>query len=282
MKAAVILEHGGVEKVQVMDMPVAPPGEGEVAVDVRAASLNHLDLWVIKGGRGEMKFPHVIGSDAAGVVSAVGPKVQSPRVGAEVIVVPGLGCGVCEACRAGELSLCDNFGIIGLSRPGVFAERAVVPATNLLPKPAGMDFAEAGAIGVAYLTAWRMLMTRAKLRPGETALIHGIGGGVALAALQLAKLAGARVIVTSSSDDKLVRAEDLGADEIVNYRTEKDVAGAVKRLTGGRGVDVVIDTVGAPTLAIGMAAARKGGRIVNCGATGGADAQINMQDLYWR
>ncbi len=281
MKAAVIREHGGPEVIRVEDLPEPHPGPREVVVDVRAGALNHLDIWVRVGGRTALSFPHVIGSDAAGVVAAVGAQAEGVEVGQEVVVVAGFGCGACEFCRAGEVSLCAEFGIIGLSRPGVFAQKAVVPAANVAPKPSNLDFGKAACLGIAYGTAWRMLFTRARLRPGETVLIHGIGGGVALAALQFAKAAGARAIVTSSSDDKLEKARHLGADGAINYRTTPDVAAAAREMTGGRGVDVAFDSVGAATWPIDFAAVHKGGRIVLCGVTTGAEAQVSLQALYW-
>jgi len=281
MKAAVIRGHGGPEVVRVEGLPEPQPGRGEVVVAVRAGALNHLDIWVRKGGRTELEFPHVIGSDAAGVVAAVGEGAEGVEVGQEVVVVAGFGCGACEFCARGEVSLCAEFGIIGLSRPGVFAERAVVPAGNVAPKPAGLDFGQAACLGVAYGTAWRMLFTRAALRPGETVLIHGIGGGVALAALQFVKAAGARAIVTSSSDEKLEKARHLGADGAINYHSTPDVAAAAREMTDGRGADVAFDSVGAATWPADFAAVHKGGRIVLCGVTTGAEAQVNLQALYW-
>lgn len=282
MKAAVIREHGGPHVVRVEDLPEPQPAAGEVVVETRAGALNHLDIWVRKGGRMELEFPHIIGSDAAGVVAAVGEGVEGVEVGQEVVIVAGYGCGACEFCARGEVSLCAGFGIIGLSRPGVFAERTVVPAGNVAPKPAGLSFGQAASLGIAYGTAWRMLFTRARLRPGETLLIHGIGGGVALAALQFARAAGARAIVTSSSDEKLEKARHLGADGAINYRSTPDVAAAAREMTGGRGVDVAFDSVGAATWPVDFAAVHKGGRIVLCGVTTGAEAQTDLQALYWK
>jgi len=281
MKAAVIREHGGPEVIRIEDLPEPQPGPREVVVEVRAGALNHLDIWVRKGGRTELQFPHIIGSDAAGVVAAVGDDAEGVEVGQEVVVVAGYGCGACEFCSRGEVSLCESFGIIGLSRPGVFAERAVAPAGNVAPKPAGLSFEQAASLGIAYGTAWRMLFTRAALRPGETVLIHGIGGGVALAALQFVKAAGARAIVTSSSAEKLEKARRMGADGTINYRSAPDVAAAARQMTGGRGVDVAFDSVGAATWPIDFAAVHKGGRIVLCGVTTGAEATANLQSLYW-
>jgi len=280
MKAVFIRAHGELDAVEFGDMPEPMAGPGEVVVDVRAAALNHLDIWVRKGGRVALPVPHILGSDCAGVVAEVGPGVAGMDVGDAVVVSPGLPCGECEFCRRGEQSECLDFGIIGLSRSGVFAERAAVPAANVHAKPAELSFEEAASLGIAYLTAWRMLFSRAKVRPGETVLIHGIGGGVALAALQFATRAGARVLVTSSSEAKLARAREMGAASGINYRGA-DVAEAVRELTAGRGVDVAFNTVGAAAWPIDFAAVRRGGRIVLCGVTTGAEAPTNLQALYW-
>ena len=282
MKAAVIREHGGVECVTIDEIPEPKAGEGEVVLEVRSAALNHLDIWVRKGRPGvQLDMPHVLGSDGAGVVVEVGPKTHGVSVGDEVILNPGLSCGCCESCGRGQQSECLSFGIVGLSRPGTFAEKVAVPVQNIYPKPAHLNFNEAAAIPLAYQTAWRMLMTRAGLRAGEKVLIHGIGGGVALAALQLAKLAGAEVIVTSSSNEKLSKAEGLGADHTINYKTEKDLVKAVKDITKGRGVDIVVDAIGAATWSIDLSVVRRGGRIVLCGITTGAEATTNLQAVYW-
>ena len=282
MKAAVIHEHGGVDRVRVEEIPKTKAGEGEVVLDVRSAALNHLDIWIRKGRPGvALKMPHVLGSDAAGVVAELGSGTHGVKVGDEVILNPGLSCGCCESCRRGQQSECTSFSIVGAGRPGTFAEKVAVPSCNVFPKPAHLDFDEAAALPLAYQTAWRMLMSRAGLKPGETVLIHGVGGGVALAALQLAKLAGAGVIVTSSSDEKLSKAAGLGADHTVNYKTTKDVAATVKDITKGRGVDVVIDAIGAGTWETNLNLVRRGGRIVLCGITTGAQAKTNLQALYW-
>ncbi len=282
MKAAFISQNGDADVIQIGDIPDPKPARDEVVVEVRAAALNHLDIRVRKGRPGlELCFPHVLGSDAAGVVSALGEDVDSVEVGKAVVLDPGLSCGICEYCLRGEQSECLHYGIVGMSRPGTFAERIAVPAANVHPAPAHLSTAEAAALPLAYMTAWRMLMSRGQLRPGETVLIHGIGGGVAVAGLQLARLAGAQVLVTSSSDEKLDRARELGAAETINYATNPDVADAVKDLTAGRGVDLIMDTVGAATWAINFGAVRRGGRIVHCGVTSGATAQVDISALYW-
>lgn len=266
MRACIIHKYGGIEELKVEDAPEPKPGKGEVLVKVRCASLNHLDIWVRKGARGsELKMPHVIGSDASGIIEDTGE---------EVILYPGLSCGVCESCKRGENTECNSFGIIGMSRPGTFAEYIAVPRGCIFPKPKHMSFEEASAFPLTFLTAWRMLMVKAKFQPGETVLIHGIGGGVALACLILAKVFGAKVIVTSSSDEKLSRAKSLGADHGINYKTGD--------VTTSKGVDVIIDTVGSATWPIDFECVRKGGRIVLCGVTTGANAEINLRTLYWK
>lgn len=282
MRAAAIKANGGVEQVQYLDLPTPNPQPGQVLVKVHAAALNHLDIWVRKGRPGAtLSFPHVLGSDAAGVIAAFGDGVSGLNIGDEVVLDPGLSCGHCEACHRGEQSECATFSIVGLGSSGAFAEYVVVPAENVLPKPAHLTWQEAAALPLAYATAWRMLFTRARLGAGETLLIHGIGGGVALAALQLGKIAGARVIVTSSAQEKLNRAEALGADHGALY-AGGDLAARLLAATGGRGADVILDTVGAATWPVNFEVARKGGRIVHCGVTTGALAETNIAALYWK
>jgi NADPH:quinone reductase-like Zn-dependent oxidoreductase len=281
MRAALIHQHGGLECVKVEEIAEPELAKDEVVLEVRSAGLNHLDIWIRKGREGlVVELPHVIGSDAAGVVIETGRNTHGINIGDEVILNPGLSCGCCESCYRGEHSECVSFGLVGVSRSGTFAEKVAVPFYNLLRMPQYFNFDEAAALGISYQTAWRMLMTRAKLQAGETILIHGIGGGVALAALQLAKLAGAEVIVTSSSDEKLARAVQIGADHTINYK-KKDVVDGVKAITNGRGADIAFDTVGAATWDIDMHAIRRGGRIVLCGVTTGAEATTNLQMLYW-
>ena len=235
MRAAHILANGELEQVIVGDIPPPEPGVGEAVVEVAAAALNHLDIWVRKGRPGlSLNFPHVLGSDAAGTVIEVGRGVDATLVGTKVVLNPGLWCGHCEFCIRGEHSECASYSIIGLGRSGTFAQRVTVPAACLVAAPPHLSAPEAAALPLAYLTAFRMLTTRGRLQAGETLLIHGIGGGVAIAGLQLGKLMGARIIVTSSSAAKLDRARELGADEAINYVSTPDVAAEVRRLTGGR------------------------------------------------
>ncbi len=280
MKAAVIRQHGDVDCIRVEDLAEPVLSAGEVLVEVRAAALNHLDIWVRRGGRAALAMPHVLGSDGAGVVAQVAPDVHGFAAGDEVVLHPGLWCGRCAECLAGRQSYCEHFGILGMARPGTYAQYVAVPAASLQPKPAHLDWAQAAAMPLAHLTAWRMLLPRAGLRAGETVLLHGIGGGVALAALQIVKMHSAVAIVTSSSDEKLGRAVRLGADHAINYR-QANVAERVRQLTGGRGADIAFDTVGAATWETNLQALRPGGRIVLCGVTSGPAAPANLQALYW-
>lgn len=282
MKAAAINATGGVEQLNIVDLPAPNPGPGEVLLKIHAAALNHLDIWIRKGRPGlAYTFPHVLGSDAAGTVAAIGEGVTGVAIGDEVVLDPGISCGTCEACLRGEQSECAGYFILGTARPGTFAEYTTAPAKNLLPKPKHLSWEEAAALPLAYATAWRMLFTRAKLGAGETLLIHGIGGGVALAALQLGTLAGAKVLVTSSSQEKLDRAKELGAADGLLYG-DGDLAKRILAATGGRGVDVVVDTVGAKTWPVNLEVARKGGRIASCGITSGATVDFNIAAFYWK
>lgn len=282
MKAIAINAHGDLNQLELLELPDPACEPDEVVVQVKAAALNHLDIWMRKGRSGvSLPLPHVLGSDAAGVVAATGERVAGWKAGDEVVINPGLDCGQCESCLRGQHSECQAFTIVGMGRHGAFAEQVAVPARNLQPRPPHLTWEEAAALPLAYLTAWRMLMTQAQLRAGETVLIHGIGGGVALAALQLASMAGARALVTSSSVDKLARASELGAAHGISYRNT-NVAEAVQEYTVGRGVDLVVDTVGASTWPINVEVLRKGGRVVHCGVTSGAHVEANISAIYWK
>jgi NADPH:quinone reductase-like Zn-dependent oxidoreductase len=282
MKAAVIKEFGGVEAMEIADVPEPKPAAGELLIEIRSAALNHLDIWVRRGRPGgETAFPHILGSDASGVVCGLGESTHGFEVGDEVVINPGLSCGCCRFCLEGEHSQCAGFGLIGMSRPGTFAQKVAVPAVCARQKPGHLDFDEAAALSLDFLTAWRMLFTRGQLVSGETVLIHGIGGGVATSALILAANAGARLLVTSSSDEKCAKAKELGAHHVLDYTKHPDVAAFAKDVTGGTGVDLIIDSVGAATFPMDLEAARKGGRIVLCGVTTGSVAQADLQALYW-
>jgi len=281
MQALFMNRHGGLDALEVGTRPDPTPAAGEVAVAVKAAALNHLDLFVLQGLPGlELAMPHVGGADAAGVITALGDGVIGWQVGDDVVLNPGTWCGRCEFCRSGEESMCVRFGLLGEHRPGTFAELVCVPAASLGRRPAHLGWAEAAAFPLVYLTAWRMLVTRARLSAGETVLIHGIGGGVALAALALAVRLGARAIVTSSHESKLERARALGAEATIDY-TRHDVAREVRSLTGKRGVDVVVDSIGEATWMASLRSARRGGRILTCGATSGPNPAEEVRLIFW-
>jgi NADPH:quinone reductase-like Zn-dependent oxidoreductase len=285
MRAWVIRATGGLDQLQVADVPdLARPLEPrQVRIALRAAALNHLDLFVVRGLPHEYHYPHILGGDGAGVVDAVGAQVRSVRPGDRVMINPGIPDYSCEYCRAGEHSLCVNYGILGEHLPGTIAQYVVVPEQNtaIIPTlPSPLTWAEAAAFSLVTLTAWRMVVTRAQLRPGETVLVWGIGGGVSVAALRIAKLKGARVIVTSSSDAKLERARGLGADVILNHRTQK-VSQEVRALTGKRGADVVIDHVGEATWDESLRSLGRGGRLVSCGGTTGPKVGLDIRRLFW-
>lgn len=253
----------------------------DVLVRIRAAALNRLDLWMTAGlPNVSPALPFVVGSDGAGVVAEVGPAVRRFRPGDRVMINPGLSCGECAACLADEDSLCREFRLLGEHRPGTAAEYLVLPAANLAPVPPEMTWAQAAGFSLATLTAWRMLADRAALRAGETVLIWGIGGGVALAALQIARLLGAQAIVTSGSDAKLETARSLGAAAGLNHGRD-DVVAEVRRFTGGLGADVVVDSVGERTWPDSLRALRRGGRLVICGATTGPSAAFDLRRLFW-
>lgn len=283
MRALTLSAHGGLEQLALRDDLPEPQLQSplDVRVSMRAAALNRLDLWMLAGlPHIRITPPWIVGSDGAGVVEAVGSDVVGLRPGDHVIVNPGISCRACEYCRDGEHSLCIRFGIMGEHHPGLMCDTRVIPATNLRPIPAAIPFPEAAAYTLATLTAWRMVDTRAAVRAGDEVLIWGIGGGVALAALQLCVRRGARVWVTSSSDAKLARAEAMGASVMLNHASA-DVAREVRGRTGKRGVDVVIDSVGTATWAQSLGALGKRGRLVTCGGTSGAMVETDVRRLFW-
>jgi NADPH:quinone reductase-like Zn-dependent oxidoreductase len=271
----------GLHQVRLVELTDPKPGTGEVRVRVRAAALNHVDIWTLSGTlKVEHHFPHVLGADGAGEVDALGEGVADVIPGAEVLVNPGLSCSKCEFCRAGEQSLCTSFRVLGEHVHGTFADYVVLPAANIYPIPRELSMQEAAALGVTFTTAYRMLYTRGRLQPGEWVLITGIGGGLALALLRLALPVAGKVFVTSSSDDKIRRAVKLGADAGVNY-SDEDVGVAIRRLTGKRGVDLAVDSAGAPALDPALRSLRKGGRLVVAGATAGPVTEIDVRRLFW-
>lgn len=280
MKAAILRERGR-DGLSVCDVPVPVRENGEVLLRVHAAALNRVDLYMRDNGSGiTHRLPQILGVEAAGVVAEA--DADSGLVaGQKAVVYANAFCGRCRHCLAGDQPLCLRAHIMGEHRDGGFAEYVAMPARCVLPLPDHVDLVEAGALLAAYLTAWRMLFGKRALRPGETVLVAGVGGGVAVACLQLAVHAGARVFVTSSSDEKLARAQALGASGAINYRREK-VAMRVLEMTGGEGVDMVIDSAGAASWDDSLRSLRRGGRLVTCGATTGSNPPADLQRIFIR
>ncbi len=282
MKAVAIHRHGGLEELQYGDYPTPEPGSGQVRVRVKACALNHLDIFVREGWKGlKLSLPHIPGCDVAGVVDEFDPGISGMNRGAEVVVNPSLFDGTCEYCLRGEESLCVDYKILGEHVNGGYAECVVVPARNILPKPPHLSFPEAAAIPLVFMTAWRMLVRRAQVRPGEDVLVVGASGGVASAAIQIAKVMGARVFAASRSLGKLARARELGADVLLD-ESEGDFSEAIWKATGKRGVDVVVENVGEATWAKSLRSLARGGRLVTCGATTGPMAEVDLRVLFWR
>ena len=288
MRAALFRQHGGPEVMEVGQVPDPRPGPGEVLVRVTAAALNHIDLWLRRGLPAlPVALPHVLGGDVCGLVAELGAGV-APRAGCQVgdrvLVNPGLSCGRCPACLAGRDNFCPDYRMMGEQTWGGQAELLVVPAQNLVPAPharLALEDAQLAALPTSFMTAWQMLIERAQIRLGETVLVLAAGSGVGSAAIQIAKLYGARVIATASTDAKLAAARALGADDTINHATT-DIVAEVKRLTDRRGADIVVEHVGAATFPKSVVACAKGGRIVTCGATAGFEPVLNLRHLFWR
>ena len=282
MKAAIFRQHGGPEVLEYADVPEPEIRANEVLVAVKACALNHLDIFVRAGLPGvEIPLPHILGNDIAGVVREVGELVTWAKAGDEVMVQPGVSCGHCEACLSGEDNLCREYDIIGYRRNGGYAEFVAVPGVNIVPKPAELSWEQAAALPLVTVTAWHMLVTRANVQPGEDVLVHAAGSGVGSIAIQIAKLRGARVITTASTDEKLAKARELGADETINY-TRDDWPKEVRRLTNKKGVDVVVEHTGAATWPGSISSLKNSGRLVTCGATSGFDARTDLRQVFYR
>ena len=283
MRVVRIREHGGLDRLRFEEVPEPVPGPGEVRVALRACGLNHLDTWVRRGVPGHVfPLPLVPGCDGAGIVDAVGPGVASRKVGERVVLAPGLSCGTCRACASGNDHLCRKYGIFGETRDGTCAAQVVAPERNALALPESVPFEVGAAFPLVYLTAWHMLAARAELRPGETVLVHAAGSGVSTAAVQIARLLGAgRVYATTSTPEKAAKARALGADEVFDS-VRDDVGARVRDLTGRAGVDVVVDHVGAATVATSLKCLAKGGRLVSCGATSGPQVEVHMNLVFFK
>jgi len=282
MKAVLVREHGGPESLVLTDVPDPAPRAGFAIVRVRAVALNHLDVWVRRGVPGhKFPLPIITGAEVAGTIEQIEANDSGWAAGDDVLVAPGFSCGHCLACLSGNDPLCQRSGIFGETTNGGAAEKMLVPVRNLVRKPPNLSFAEAAAIPLDFLTAWHMLVARAQLRPGETVLVQAGGSGVGSAAIQIAKLWGATVYATAGSAEKAARAKKLGADVTIEYRSTDFVA-EVRTLTAKRGVDIVFEHVGADTFERSLRALAKGGRLVTCGATAGAEVTINLRLIFFK
>jgi NADPH:quinone reductase-like Zn-dependent oxidoreductase len=282
MKTVYFTEHGGIDRLTYGDLPDPIPGEHEVLVRVRACGLNHADRWVRQGLPFlRVKFPFILGQDISGEIVGLGAAVRSMEVGARAVLNPGVSCSHCERCLAGHDNLCPEFGIIGKNLPGGYAELVKVPVENVVPLPEEIGWAAAACVPAVFTTAWNMVFEQARLQPGEWILVHAAGSGVGSAAIQLARLVGANIITTAGSEDKLDKARALGAHYGINYRTH-DFLREVRRITQKRGVDVVIEHIGAEVWERSLLCLAAAGRLVTCGATTGYQAVTDLRHVFFR
>lgn len=280
-EAMAIEATGGPEVLQRMEIDLADPGPGEVLVRVRAVALNHLDVWTRKGlPHLKYSFPHRLGADISGEIEALGPGARG-RVGQKVVLAPGVSCGVCARCAAGEDNLCREYKILGESTQGGYARHVVVPDRNVLPYPEPLTWEDAAAIPLCFLTAWQMVVRKANVRPGQTVLVQAAGSGVSSAAIQLCKMLGAQVIATTGTPEKAERARALGADHVIDYSKE-DFVKRVREITQRRGADAVIEHVGGEVFEKSILAAAWGGRVVTCGATTGFFPKVDLRQIFFR
>jgi NADPH:quinone reductase-like Zn-dependent oxidoreductase len=283
MKAVRMHESGGLEKFVYEDAPDPLIAANEVLVRVKGCALNHLEVWATLLPPGTtFSRPRILGSDVAGVVEAVGDAVSGVKVGSKVMLQPGMSCGVCEACLAGMDNQCSSYTILGQGPwDGGFAEFIKVPPANIIPMPENLSFEEAASIPLVFVTAWHMLVTRARLQRNETVVVNAVGSGVGIAATQIAKLLGATVIASAGTDAKLEKARALGANEGINYNSA-DLGQEVLRLTDGRGVDVVFEHIGGEIFQKSVQALARNGRLVTCGATAGPTASLDIRSFFMR
>ena len=282
MKAVVFDRHGGPEVLRSEDVPEPAPARGDVVIEVKAASINHIDIFLRRGMPGiKVPMPKIIGSDAAGVIREIGLEVSGLRIGQRVTINPGISCGHCEFCAAGFGSQCLTYAMVGENTDGAYAQLLKVPSHIVLPIPDSISFEDAAAAPLVFMTAWSMMVNKGNIRPGEDVLIPGAGAGVGTAAIQIAKMVGCRVFATASTEEKLQRAKQLGADFLINYKTE-EFDKKVRDLTNRRGVDVVVDYIGADTWVRSLRSARRGGRVLTCGATTGFAPQTDLRQIFFR
>lgn len=279
MRAAMVRNHGGLDAISIEDVPEPTPGPGQALIEVRCCALNHMDLWVRKGVPGHrFPLPLIPGCDIAGVVI----EADGFSAGDEVVLQPGVSCGRCKACLSGRDHLCPQYGILGETQNGGCAEQVLAPLQNVIPKPANLSFEEAAAYPLAFLTAWHMVVRRARITAGETVLVHAAGSGVSSAAIQICRMLSARVFATAGSERKLARARELGAEVAINYSDTPDWSRRVHQLTGKRGVNAVIDHVGVATFADSIRCLSRGGRYVLCGATTGGQASVDLHRVFFK
>lgn len=284
MRAVTLHGHGDPSVLRVETLPDPTPGPGQALVEVHACALNRLDLWV-RGGLPNLRlaYPHILGSDVAGRVIGAGPGIDPTWVGREVVLNPGLSCGACEACASGADNLCRRYRILGENTSGGYCEQLCVPVANLVEKPAGLSMRDAAAVPLTFLTAWQMVVVKAAVGPTDTVLVHAVGSGVGVAALQIAKLHGARVIALASTEAKLARAAELGADHCV-LTSDAGWPDRVRAIegVGRRGVDIVVEHTGKDTWGASIELAKRGGTIVTCGASSGWEATTDLRHVFFR
>jgi NADPH:quinone reductase-like Zn-dependent oxidoreductase len=284
MKAAYINNHGGLDKIELgdIDLPMLKPNE--VLIEASFGALNHIDIFIVKGWQGlNLKMPHIIGSDGSGIIKEIGTAVTRVKIGDRVAINPGLSCGKCYFCLSGEQNYCKEFSIMGEHQWGTYSQYFKVPEENALTLPKDISLEQAAAAPLTFLTAFRLLTTQANLQPGEFVLIHGAGGGVSTAAIQIAKYLGAIVIATTSSPYKMKKAKEIGADYVINYKENPDYGKYVfSEITKRHGIDIVVDSVGSATFQKSLRLLRQGGRLVTPGATTGPIAEIDIRQIFWK
>jgi NADPH:quinone reductase-like Zn-dependent oxidoreductase len=282
MRVALFTEHGGPDKIQLANVtdPVAEPGE--VTIQVKACALNHVDIWVLKGGPAyPVTLPHVLGADVSGVISSIGKGVKGFKKGQRVVVAPGISCFQCAKCKAGRDNICENYSILGAKRWGGYAEYVSVPAGNVSPIPASLSFETAAAFPLTFVTAWHMMVDQGAVKKGQHVLVIGASSGIGSVAIQIAKLHGAQVMATATTDEKLQRARSLGADAVVNS-TKESIAHMARAWTQKRGVDLAIEHVGPATWDQSLGSLTPGGTLVTCGSTTGPEVKIDLRYVFSR
>ena len=284
MKAAFITKHGSLDQLLIGALDIPKIKQNEVLVQAKFGALNHIDVFLIRGWPGlKLSMPHILGSDGSGIIKEVGSAVTTVSEGERVTINPGLSCGKCEFCLTGSHNFCKSFSIMGEHRWGTYCEYFKVPEENVLKLPSNFSYELAAAAPLTFLTAWRLLTTQANLRQGEYVLIHGAGGGVSTAAIQIAKYKGAKVITTTSDQDKMKKARELGADHVINYKTNPDYGKKIfSELTKKQGIDVIVDSVGKSTISTSLRLLKPGGRLVIPGATTGSIAEVDIKQIFWK